>query len=103
MEANNEKRINELRKLLITYNHGYYVLDKTIVEDSEYDRLMQELINLETKYPNLKTADSPTQRVGSEVISSFKKIKHKKPMLSLSNVFNEDEIRKFDERIKKEG
>lgn len=98
-----KQRINQLVQLLNKYNHEYYILDKPSVSDYEYDRLMQELITLEKKNPNLIRNDSPTSRVGSTVISEFKKIKHERPMLSLGNVFNEDEIIKFDERIKKEG
>ena len=97
------KRIKELTDLLNKYNHEYYILDKPSVSDFEYDRLMQELMSLEQKHPNLKQPDSPTERVGSEVLSNFEKVRHKLPMLSLGNVFNEDEIVKFDERIKKEG
>lgn len=97
------KRIRELTDLLNKYNYEYYILDKPSVSDFEYDRLMQELIKLEEKYPNLKLADSPSGRVGTEVLSNFEKVQHKLPMLSLGNVFNEEEIIKFDERIKKEG
>ncbi len=98
-----EQRIKELRELLNKYSHEYYILDKPTVSDAEYDRLMQELISLEEKYPQFITEDSPTRKVGSTVISEFKKVEHKLPMLSLGNVFNEDEIIRFDERIKKEG
>lgn len=100
---NVSKRIKELTDLLNKYNHEYYILDKPSVSDFEYDRLMQELMSLEQKYPDLKQPDSPTERVGSEVLSNFEKVRHRLPMLSLGNVFNEDEIVKFDERIKKEG
>ena len=98
-----KNRIEQLIKLIDKYNYEYYVLDKPSVSDSEYDRLMQELTSLEEKYPEYKTSYSPTERVGNTVLSSFKKVPHKLPMLSLGNVFNEDEIVKFDERIKKEG
>ena len=98
-----KQRMDEIEKLLNKYNYEYYVLDKPSVEDSEYDRLMQELLSLEEEYPELKSDTSPTTRVGSEVVTSFEKIVHQRPMLSLGNVFNEDEIVKFDERIKKEG
>lgn len=96
-------RIDELCSLLNKYNYEYYILDKPSVSDAEYDRLMQELIYLEEKYPEYQKKDSPTLRVGSAVASSFPKVEHKLPMLSLGNVFNEDEIIKFDERIRKEG
>ena len=98
-----KKRIDELVLLLNKYNHEYYVLDKPSVSDMEYDRLMQELISLEEEYPMYVNSSSPTSRVGSDVVSSFAKVRHKMPMLSLGNVFNEDEIVKFDERIRKEG
>ena len=100
---NIKQRMEELERLLDKYNYEYYVLDNSSVEDSEYDRLMQELVNLEEKHPELKSKTSPTSRVGNEVVSSFEKITHQRPMLSLGNVFNESEIIKFDERIRKEG
>ena len=96
-----EKRIDELIKIINKANYDYYILDKPTITDQEYDRYMQELIKLEEKHPNLKRADSPTERVGSEVISEFKKVIHEIPMLSLSNVFNESEIIAFDERVRK--
>ena len=96
-------RIKELVTLINKYNYEYYVLDNPSVSDSEYDRLMQELISLEEKYPEYKLEDSPTERVGSVVLSKFNKVEHKRPMLSLGNVFNEDEIVKFDEKVRKEG
>ena len=100
---NIKQRMEEIEKLLNKYNYEYYVLDKPSVEDSEYDRLMQELLTLEEEHPELKSSTSPTTRVGSDVVSNFEKIVHQRPMLSLGNVFNESEIIKFDERIKKEG
>lgn len=103
MDKNVKDRINYLVDLLNEYNHEYYILDNPTVDDSEYDRLVQELISLEEKFPQYKLDNSPTARVGSQVLSSFSKIKHKLPMLSLGNVFNEDDIIKFDERIKKEN
>ena len=98
-----KNRIKEISDLLNKYNYEYYILDKPSVSDSEYDRLMQELVSLEEKYPEYKLDSSPTSRVGSDVVSNFKKVIHKRPMLSLGNVFNESDIIKFDERIKKEG
>lgn len=94
-------RMNEIINLLIKYNHEYYVDDKPSVSDAEYDRLMQELINIEKIHPDWIRKDSPTQKVGGEVIDEFKKVTHKVQMFSLGNVFNEDEIRDFDERISK--
>ncbi len=92
-------RINELRDLLNKYGYEYYVLDHPSVSDYEYDRLMQELIDLETKNPEYYSPTSPSQRVGGVVLDGFEKIVHKKAMLSLGNVFSSDEIREFDRRI----
>ena len=96
-------RIRELVDLLNRYNYEYYTLDNSSVSDYEYDRLMQELMALESKYPEYILPDSPTTRVGGIILEEFSKVTHKIPLLSLSNVFNEEEIRKFDERIRKEN
>ncbi len=94
------ERLNEIKKLLNEYNYQYYVLDNPTVSDQEYDRLMQELQSLELKHPEWITADSPSQRVGGEVLDSFQKITHERMMLSLGNIFNKDELLTFDERIR---
>ena len=94
------KRADEIKKLLEKYNHEYYVLDNPSVSDAEYDRLMQELILLESEHEDLYSPLSPTQRVGGKVLDEFKKIKHKRMMLSLANAFNEDDLRAFDEKVK---
>lgn len=96
-----EKRIKELTDIINKANHDYYINDNPTITDQEYDRYMEELLNLEKAYPEFKKIDSPTQRVGSEVISSFKKVTHEIPMLSLGDIFNEEEIMDFDERVKK--
>jgi DNA ligase (NAD+) len=96
------KRIEELRELLNKYNYEYYVLDRPSVPDAEYDRLMQELIALEEQYPDLKTKDSPSQRVGGQALDAFQKVEHRTPMLSLANAFNEDDLRDFDRRVRQE-
>jgi DNA ligase (NAD+) len=96
------KRIEELRELLNKYNYEYYVLDRPSVPDAEYDRLMQELIALEEQYPDLKTKDSPSQRVGGEALDAFQKVEHRTPMLSLANAFNEGDLRDFDRRVRQE-
>jgi DNA ligase (NAD+) len=96
-----EKRIDELIKIINEANHDYYALDKPVITDQEYDRYMEELQRLEKEHPELRKIDSPTQRVGSEVISEFKKVTHEIPMLSLGDIFNEDEILEFDSRVKK--
>ncbi len=94
-------RMNEIIELLNKWSYEYYVLDKPTVDDSEYDRLMQELIRIESSHPEWIREDSPTQKVGGEAISKFKKVVHEVPMLSLGNVFNEEEIREFDSKIAK--
>jgi DNA ligase (NAD+) len=95
-------RVEELHRLLNQYNYEYHVLDKPSVPDAEYDRLMQELIALEAEYPELKTKDSPSQRVGGEVLDAFAKVEHRTPMLSLGNAFNEGDLRDFDRRVRQE-
>ena len=97
-----KERMNEIIDILNEANYNYYVLDNPTITDQEYDRYMQELIKLEEKYPELKRDNSPTSRVGGTVIDEFKKVTHKIPMLSLSNVFNESDIINFDERVRKE-
>ncbi|KKI91398.1 NAD-dependent DNA ligase LigA [Bacillus sp. SA1-12] len=90
----------ELYELLNTYNYEYHVLDQPSVPDSEYDRLLQELIKLEEEFPELKSPDSPTQRVGGAILESFQKVVHRTPMLSLGNAFNEQDLRDFDRRVR---
>lgn len=94
-----EKRVRELNDLLNDYGHAYYVLDRPIVPDSVYDQHMQELLSIEAEHPDLIFPDSPTQRVGGEILAGFSKVVHEFPMLSLSNVFNEEDIRDFDRRV----
>ena len=93
-------RIKEITELLEKYNYEYYVLDNPSVPDSEYDRLMQELIKLEKENPDLVSPLSPTQRVGGQVQDEFKKIRHKRMMLSLANAFNDDDLRDFDRKVR---
>ena len=95
-----KERVKEITSLLEKYNYEYYVLDNPSVSDAEYDRLMQELIMLETEHPELKSPLSPTQRVGGMVQDSFKKVKHQRSMLSLANAFNEEDLRAFDKRVR---
>ncbi|KPL60680.1 NAD-dependent DNA ligase LigA [Rossellomorea vietnamensis] len=95
-----EKRINELHERLNQYNYEYHVLDKPSVPDSEYDQLLRELIELEDQFPELKSADSPSQRVGGTILDSFEKVEHRTPMLSLGNAFNEEDLRDFDRRVR---
>lgn len=95
-----KERAKEITRLLEQYNYEYYVLDNPSVPDSEYDRLMNELIAIEKEHPELVNPFSPTQRVGGKVVSSFAKIKHKRMMLSLANAFDEKDIRDFDQKVR---
>jgi DNA ligase (NAD+) len=94
-----EKEVKELHSLLNQYNYEYHVLDNPSVPDSEYDKLIQKLIQIEEQFPELKTSDSPTQRVGGQVLDLFEKVQHEIPMLSLGNAFNEQDLRDFDRRV----
>jgi len=95
-------RYNELIEIINKLNYEYYTLDKPSVSDQEYDRYMQELLKIEENNPDIIRDDSPSVRVGGKVLDNFVKVTHEIPMLSLGNVFNEDELIKFDERIRKE-
>jgi DNA ligase (NAD+) len=94
-------RIEELRSLVEHHLYRYHVLDSPEIGDSEYDRLFRELLDLEAAHPELITPDSPTQRVGAAPIDAFKQHRHAVRMLSLDNAFDEDELRAFDERVRK--
>lgn len=98
-----KERIDELTKILNEANYNYYVLDNPTITDQEFDKYLRELENLEKLYPEYALPDSPTKRVGGEVIDKFNKITHKIPMLSLPDVFSEDEIRDFDSKIRNLG
>jgi len=97
----NEKRIKELRELINYHNYRYNVLDDPKISDREYDMLLHELEQLEEKHPEFVTPDSPTQRVGGVPIKGFTKVPHDVPMQSLQDVFAMDELKQFDERVKK--
>ena len=92
-------RIDRLREQLNRHSYLYYVLDSPEIPDSEYDRLYRELQQLEQRYPDLVTPDSPTQRVGELPLKAFSQVTHRIPMLSLDNVFSEDELKAFFKRI----
>ncbi len=92
MSATAEDRAAELRRTLDRHNHRYYVLDDPEVSDSEYDALLNELRDLEAEHPDLRTPDSPTQRVGAEPLDKFEQVPHLQPMLSLANARNEEEM-----------
>ena len=99
---NIENIINELRKKINKANYEYHTLDNPSISDYEYDMFLHELIDLEEKYPNLKTIDSPTNKIGGKILDGFVKVTHKKPMMSLSNVFNFGELEDFLNKINKE-
>ncbi len=95
------ERYNELIDLINKASYEYYVLDMPTITDQEYDDYYNELMMLESKYPEIKREDSPTNRVGGKVLDKFEKVTHQSPMLSFDDIFNEDEINAFDERIRK--
>ncbi len=95
-----QKRAAELHSLLNQYGYEYYVLDEPSVPDSVYDELYKELVAIEQAFPELQTEESPTQRVGGQVLDAFQKVEHNTPMLSLGNAFNEQDLRDFDRRVK---
>lgn len=94
-----KEQIDQLTVRLNDYAHHYYVLDAPKIPDSEYDKQLHELLELEEKHPDLKREDSPTERVGGEILDYFRKVQHDVPMLSLSNAFNDQELRDFDRRV----
>lgn len=95
-------RVKELRETIHRHNYLYYVMDAPEITDAEYDLLLRELIQLEKSFPELVTADSPTQRVGARPLDKFSQVTHRIPMLSLENAFTEGDIADFDARIKRE-
>ena len=96
-----ENRMNELIEKINKASYEYYVNDNPTITDQEYDDYYNELLRLEEKYPELKRNDSPTLRVGGQVVDKFEKVTHETPMLSFDDIFNEDEVVTFDERIRK--
>ena len=99
---NIKQRVDELTKILNDANYNYYVLDNPTISDQEFDKYLRELENIENEYPEFSYEDSPTKRVGGEVIDKFEKVRHNIPMLSLPDVFSEEEIIDFFKRIEKE-
>lgn len=96
-----KERMDELIDYINKASYEYYVLDNPTITDQEYDDYYNELLSIEEKYPELKREDSPTNRVGGAVLDKFEKVTHDHPMLSFDDIFNEEEIILFDERIKK--
>src|SRR5262245_58102763 len=99
--SNPAERIFELRQLVRHHEEQYYVHSAPEVSDEEFDKLLHELEGLEADNPDLVTTDSPTQRVGGRILEGFQEVQHKVPMLSLDNAYNEEELRAFDERVRK--
>jgi DNA ligase (NAD+) len=95
-----KEKINILTEQINKHNYQYYVMDRPLIGDYEFDLLLNELISLEKEYPSLVLPDSPTLRVGGEITKRFKSVRHVNPMLSLSNTYNENELKDFDQRIK---
>jgi DNA ligase (NAD+) len=96
-----QQRIDKLREEINRHNHLYHVDARPEISDREFDKLLQELIELEREHPDLVTPDSPTQRVGGEVQTELKPVRHAAPMMSIDNTYNEEEVRAFDERVRK--
>jgi DNA ligase (NAD+) len=95
------ERVKKLREEIEYHNYRYYVLDSPVISDAEYDALMHELRELEARYPELITPDSPTQRVGFKPAEGFQEVSHREPMLSLDDAMEEGEVYEFDKRIKR--
>ena len=98
-----QERYEELMKIINEADYNYHTLDRPTITDQEYDKYLRELYRIEEEYPELKREDSPSNRAGGQVLDEFKKVTHKIPMMSLSNVFNESEVINFDSKIRKEG
>lgn len=97
---NEQERITQLRSQLHDHNHRYYVLNSPTIGDEEFDMLMHELQDLEQHHPEMYDANSPTQRVGSDLNQEFQQVKHQYPMLSLANTYNQQDVREFYERVR---
>ena len=100
-KAEAKKEIAKLRKEINHHNYKYYVENNPVISDYEFDQLLKKLESLEEQFPELITPDSPTQRVGGEPLEGFTTVEHKAAMLSLDNTYTYDELREFDERVKK--
>ena len=101
LDSKTRDHIDQLRQDLREHNYNYHVLDKPIISDLEYDRMFQELLDLESKFPEAVTSDSPTQQVGGEPLAGFSKREHRTPMLSLQNSYSPEDIMEFDGRVRK--
>ena len=99
MEPKVLEEVQAIRTELNKWSHEYYVLDRPTVEDHVYDEKYRRLVELEKQYPELVTADSPTKRVGGQILSGFEKVEHEIPMLSLGDVFSKEELADFKEKL----
>ncbi|MDD1792497.1 NAD-dependent DNA ligase LigA [Enterovibrio sp. ZSDZ42] len=100
MTSDIQQQLQALKEQLNYHGHLYYVEDKPELPDAEYDRLMQQLLAIESEHPELASADSPSQRVGGKPLSAFVQVRHEIPMLSLDNAFDDDELKAFEKRMK---
>src|SRR6516162_7056724 len=96
-----EERARALRAAIRHHEERYYIHNDPEISDEEFDRLLHELERIEAKHPELVTSDSPTQRVGGRAVEGFETVEHVVPMLSLDNAYNEEELRAFDERVRR--
>src|SRR5947207_6116949 len=96
-----QERHRELCEQIRAHDHAYYVEAAPVIGDQEYDRLYRELIDLEKEFPDLATADSPSQRVGGKLQAGFASVQHLKPMMSLDNTYSQEEVRQFIARAQK--
>src|SRR3990167_9293768 len=96
-----KKRVQKLKKTLKRHSHLYHTLDQPEIPDTAYDALVRELEGLEKEYPELKSEDSPTEKVGDVILKEFEKVEHKVPQWSFNDAFSEEDIRDFDARVKK--
>src|SRR5882762_2436802 len=96
-----EQRVRELRDAIRHHEERYYIHNAPEISDEQFDRLLHELEALEAEHPDLASADSPTRRVAGRPVEGFQTVEHSAPMLSLDNAYNEDELRAFDERVRK--
>src|SRR5437899_11986941 len=101
MSTDPQQRLNEIRDAVRHHEERYYIHNAPEISDEEFDRLLHELERLEAEHPDLVTADSPTQRVGGRAVEGFATVEHVVPMLSLDNAYNDEELRAFDERVRR--
>src|SRR5262245_58825758 len=99
--AEAKKAVQDLREKILQHDYRYYVLAQPEISDQDYDKLYRQLLDLEKQFPDLVSADSPTQRVGNELVGGFPTANHRTPMLSLDNAFDENEVLEWDDRLQK--